>query len=69
MGVSMAYKQQQEILKQGVEAWNSWRRDNPDVKIDLSEAKLLMADLPMINAVRTLKASVLAGQKLAGRDT
>ncbi len=25
-----------EILKQGVEAWNQWRENNPDVEPDLS---------------------------------
>jgi uncharacterized protein YjbI with pentapeptide repeats len=39
MGDCMADEKQLEILKQGVEAWNSWRRKNPDVHIDFSEAK------------------------------
>ena len=33
----MADEKQLEILKQGVEVWNKWRGENPDIKIDLSE--------------------------------
>lgn len=29
-----------EILKQGVETWNDWRRQNPEVKPDLSDSHL-----------------------------
>ena len=28
------------VLKQGVEAWNQWREDNPDAKPDLSDVNL-----------------------------
>jgi hypothetical protein len=41
----MANEEQLEILKQGVEAWNKWREDNPEIKIDLSGANLSEADL------------------------
>ena len=47
----MANEEQLRILKkEGVEAWNQWRKDNPDVEIklngvDLSEAQLNGADL------------------------
>ena len=41
----MANEEQLAILKQGVEVWNRWRKKNPDVKIDLSEADLSEADL------------------------
>ena len=37
--------QQLEILKQGVEAWNKWREDNPDVEVDLRSADLKRVDL------------------------
>ena len=36
----MANEEQLAILHQGVEAWNTWRDENPDTKIDLSEADL-----------------------------
>ena len=28
-------------LKQGVDAWNQWRKENPDTKVDLSGADVL----------------------------
>ena len=36
----MANQQQLEILKQGVEVWNKWRKENPKIMIDLMEANL-----------------------------
>ena len=36
----MANQEQLEILKQGVNVWNKWRKTNPDVMIDLFNAKL-----------------------------
>ncbi len=36
----MADQAQLDILKQGVAAWNQWRTENPEAKIDLSEADL-----------------------------
>ncbi|ABW33358.1 pentapeptide repeat-containing protein [Acaryochloris marina] len=41
----MANEEQLSLLKQGVEAWNSWREENLDVEIDLSSADLRNADL------------------------
>ena len=32
-------------LKEGVGAWNKWRKDNPKIKRDLTEANLTEADL------------------------
>ena len=34
----MANEEQLEILKQGVEAWNNWREENPKVRVHLDEA-------------------------------
>lgn len=34
----MANEGHVKILKQGVEAWNLWRRENPDVRPNLSRA-------------------------------
>lgn len=34
-----------EILKQGVEKWNEWRKENPDVWPDLSFVKFGGANL------------------------
>jgi hypothetical protein len=36
----MANEEHLKILKQGVEAWNKWRKGNPASEPDLSEAKL-----------------------------
>jgi hypothetical protein len=45
----MANQEQVEILRQGVEVWNKWREDNPDVKIDLSGANFSLENLIGIN--------------------
>ena len=42
----MANLQQLAILKQGVDVWNKWRDEHPDVEVDLSKA-----DLSNINLV------------------
>jgi hypothetical protein len=36
----MANPEHLEILKQGVEAWNTWRRANPSIEPDLTRASL-----------------------------
>jgi hypothetical protein len=41
----MANPEHLEILKQGVKAWNEWRREHPDVKPDFSRADLINANL------------------------
>ena len=41
----MAKRNQLKILKQGVKTWNQWRKENPDVKINLIKADLREADL------------------------
>jgi uncharacterized protein YjbI with pentapeptide repeats len=41
----MANEEQLSILKQGVEVWNDWRKDNPSAEIDLSRADLFRANL------------------------
>jgi hypothetical protein len=38
-----------EILKSGVEAWNSWRNQNPHIKPDLSNSDLSDMDLTDVN--------------------
>ena len=50
----MANEAHLAILKQGVEAWNRWRKDNPNVEPDirgayLCKAKLKEADLRQAN--------------------
>jgi hypothetical protein len=41
----MANDEHLALLKQGVEAWNAWRRENPDIRPDLSGADLSNARL------------------------
>ncbi len=37
----MVNKQHLDILMQGVEKWNQWRKDNPEIKPELAEANLV----------------------------
>ena len=39
----MADEEHLKVLRQGAEAWNAWRRDNPNVRPDLSGAFLIGA--------------------------
>ena len=60
----MADEEQLRILKQDVEAWNKWRKDNPDVDIDLGGAYLGGAKLIGAN----LREADLCGANLCGVD-
>ena len=65
-------QEQLAILKQGVEVWNKWREDNPDVEIDLIRADLWGANLSNANLrgailVNTdLTSSILTDCKIYG---
>src|SRR6266508_3530852 len=65
----MANRKHLEILKRGVEEWNRWRYDNPDIKPDLSGAKLHKADLrkAALSWVNLTKASI-TGANLGGAN-
>jgi hypothetical protein len=52
----MANDEHVALLKQGVAAWNEWRRKSPDIRPDLSEANLSEA---------TLSGANLSGAKLS----
>ncbi|MDX2417753.1 MAG: toll/interleukin-1 receptor domain-containing protein [Xanthomonadales bacterium] len=43
--VTVANQEQLAILKQGVDVWNKWRKDNRDVEIDFNCADLSFVDL------------------------
>ena len=45
----MADPEHLKILHQGVEAWNEWRRNNPDIKTNLLKANLGEANLEKAN--------------------
>jgi len=45
----MANQEQLEIIKQGAEVWNSWRKVNPEIKIELSGAFLPEVNLSRVN--------------------
>ena len=61
----MAHSEHVAILRQGVEVWNQWRKDNPDVRPDLREAKLIAANLERANLERAnLYAADLSVAKL-----
>jgi uncharacterized protein YjbI with pentapeptide repeats len=45
----MANQEHLDILKQGVDVWNRWREEHPEILPDLSQAFLEGADLHKIN--------------------
>lgn len=45
----MANKKQLAMLQQDVDAWNDWRKKNPDEKVDLTGATLRGASLNFVN--------------------
>jgi len=45
----MANQQQLEILQQGINAWNAWRNEHPEVQPDLSGAMIGGANLTGAN--------------------
>lgn len=48
----MANSEHLEILRKGIEAWNTWREENPGIEPDLREADLNEADLKGANLSR-----------------
>jgi uncharacterized protein YjbI with pentapeptide repeats len=55
----MANDEHVTILRKGVDAWNTWRRENPDIRPDLSKADFSGRDLRNAN---------LGGARLIGTD-
>lgn len=45
----MANQEHVDVLMQGVEAWNKWREENPDIQVDLSNVNLYKVDLCNVN--------------------
>ena len=65
----MADKEHLSILEQGVEQWNQWRTDHPEIKPDLSGARLRDADLRLANLREAnLSEANLSLAELGGAD-
>ena len=47
----MANQEHLDILNQGVESWNLWRKEHPEVQPDLRSADLINTDLDSINLI------------------
>jgi uncharacterized protein YjbI with pentapeptide repeats len=61
----MANDEHREILEQGVQVWNWWREENPDIQPDLSGVELFGADLDDANLHGAdLHAAHLSGASL-----
>jgi uncharacterized protein YjbI with pentapeptide repeats len=60
----MANEEHVAMLKQGVDAWNKWRKENPDICPDLRGATVVGADLRGAD----LRAARLAGADLGMAD-
>jgi hypothetical protein len=75
----MANEEHLKILEQGVEVWNQWRKDNPEITPDLKWAEVSFADLRGADLRRTdlIKANLsranlsranLSGANLSGAN-
>jgi uncharacterized protein YjbI with pentapeptide repeats len=60
----MANKEHLALLRQGVEAWNKWRKTNRQIKPDLSKVNFSKADLRWAN----LERANLSGSNFIGAD-
>jgi hypothetical protein len=60
----MANPEHLAILKQGVETWNKWRGENPDIRPNLKRANLSKADLSKTD----ISKSFLSAANLEGTD-
>lgn len=58
----MANEEHLAKLKEGVEAWNNWRKENPDIKVDLRGAELVNAHLVNadLSGAMLMKANLLS---------
>lgn len=60
----MANQEQIALLSQGVEVWNEWRKDHPEVPINLSRANLTDIDLRAAN----LHKAIMIGANFMGAN-
>ena len=62
----MANPEHTALLKQGVEFWNAWREQNPDLRVDLSRVQLSGINLHKVNlSYATLNEADLSGTDLS----
>jgi hypothetical protein len=72
--MNVADKEQLAILKQGVQVWNKWREEHPEVIINLTKANLMRANLSGANLAGAdlrkadLRKADLRYADLAGAD-
>ena len=65
----MANSEHLNILKQGPEIWNTWRKEHTEIRVDLSEADLSEANLSEANLRKAdLRAADLRAAHLSGAD-
>ena len=65
----MANQEQVKLLKKSAKAWNKWRKKNPQIEIDLSEALLNGANLHEANLNGAcLNEALLSGAILTGAN-
>ena len=65
----MTNDEQIELLKQGTQAWNAWRAEQPDAIVDLSGGALRGLDLERANlSGADLKDADLRGANLGGAN-
>jgi len=70
----MANQEACAMLRRGVETWNQWRQDNPDIEIDLMGDRSTRMDLNKVNLSRAhlnfadLNRVQLSGAQLINSD-
>ncbi len=56
----MANEEHVKTLRQGVEAWNKWRKENPEVIPDLNGAIIIEANVSRMNRYSFLHICIAA---------
>jgi uncharacterized protein YjbI with pentapeptide repeats len=68
-GSKVANQEHVELLKRGVDEWNQWRENNPNLRPDLREIELKRVDLRGVNLRKVdLSGAVLRGANLSKVD-
>lgn len=68
-GSDMADQQHLDLLRQGIQVWNAWRRDNSTLLPDLSKADLSGTNLSKVDFFRTnLNGANLTRANLSGAN-